>query len=414
MTLRISNTLTLRKETFHVKGRVVKIFLCGPTVYDYCHLGHARTFVAFDIVARYLRYLGYKTKVVVNVTDISEEISKNAEKRGQDPAEYSTKYFQSFLEDLKALGINTIDAVVRASHNVPEMIGWVEKLLEKGIAYVADDGVFLDTSRVKGYGSLSHQSKEELALRRLDLSPTKRNPEDFLLWNNVRANRNTWESPWGRGRPGQHIEDAAACTKYLGISYDINGGGDELVFPHHEATRAQVEAVTGTTLCRYWLHTGLLRIRKRKMSKSLRNSITIRDALSRYDAQDLRLCFSLKHYRKPLDFRNSDLEKAFRLSRSIRSSVEEMKRTVSSLRGDETDTDLDGMVSRFEARFIEAMDDDFDTEKAVKELVDFTRNLAREFRLKRHGPRSFSRALKSLTKLSGILGILQVEPVTCT
>jgi len=406
MTLRISNTLTLRKETFHVKGRVVKIFLCGPTVYDYCHLGHARTFVAFDIVARYLRYLGYKTKVVVNVTDISEEISKNAEKRGQDPAEYSTKYFQSFLEDLKALGINTIDAVVRASHNVPEMIGWVEKLLEKGIAYVADDGVFLDTSRVKGYGSLSHQSKEELALRRLDLSPTKRNPEDFLLWNNVRANRNTWESPWGRGRPGQHIEDAAACTKYLGISYDINGGGDELVFPHHEATRAQVEAVTGTTLCRYWLHTGLLRIRKRKMSKSLRNSTAIRDALSRYDSQALRLYFSLTHYRKPLDFRSSDLEKAFRLSRSIRSSVEEMKRTVSSLRGDETDTDLDGTVSRFEARFIEAMDDDFDTEKALKELVDFTHNLAREFHLKRHGPRSFSMALKSLTKLSGILGIL--------
>lgn len=405
MTLRILNTLTLKKECFHAKGRVVKIFLCGPTVYDYCHLGHARTFVAFDIITRYFRYLGYGTKVVMNVTDISKEIFKNAETNGQDPAEYSTRYFQALLEDLKALGINTIDVFVRASHNVPEMIGWIEKLLEKRAAYIVDEGVFLDTSRVKGYGLLSHQSRRELALRRLDLSPTKRHPEDFLLWRNVQTERNTWDSPWGRGRPGQHIEDAAACSEYLDTSYDINGGGDELVFPHHEATKAQVEAVTGMTMCRYWLHSGLLRIRKRKMSKSLGNFITIRDALSRYDVQALRFYFSLTHYRKPLDFSKSDLERAFRTSRSIRSSAERMKRAMASLHGDERDIGLDRMVSRFEARFTEAMDNDFDTEKAVKELVDFTHYLARQLRLKRNSHRSFSKALESMTKLSGILGI---------
>ncbi len=405
MTLQIFNTLTLRKEAFHAKRRAVKIFLCGPTVYDHCHLGHARMFVAFDIIARYLRYRGCETIVVMNVTDISKEIFMNAERNGQDPAEYSTRYFRSLLEDLKALGINTIDVFVRASHHVPMMIGWIEKLLEKGAAYVADEGVFLDTSRVRGYGSLSHQSRGEIALRRLDLSPTKRNPEDFLLWSNVQTERDAWDSPWGRGRPGQHIEDAAACAEYLDASYDINGGGDELVFPHHEATKAQVEAVTGTTMCRYWLHSGLLRIRKRKMSKSLGNFITIRDALARYDAQAIRFYFSLTHYRKPLDFRNSDLERAFRTSRSIRSSVDRMKRATALLQGDETDANLDRMVSRFETKFTRAMDNDFDTEKAVKELVNFAHHLVREFRLKRNIPRSFSVALESLTRLSDILGI---------
>jgi len=406
MTLRIFDTLTLKKKAFRAEGGVVRIFLCGPTVYDYCHLGHARTFVAFDMIARYLRFRGHKTKVVMNVTDISKEIFENAERNGQDPDEYSTKYFQSLFEDLKALEISTIDEVVRASHNVPEMIGWIEKLLERRAAYITDEGVFLDTSRVKGYGSLSHQSKRELALRRLDLSPTKRNPEDFLLWNNVRTDGGIWESPWGKGHPGQHIEDAAACVKYLGTSYDINGGGDELVFPHHEATKAQVEAVTGRPVCRYWLHTGLLRVRRRKMSKSLRNFITIREALSRYGVHALRLYFSLTHYRKPLDFRYSDLERAFRLSRSFHNSVEKMTDGVASFGGEERDINLDRMVTRCEGRFIEAMDNDFDTESAVMELMDLARYSASDQRLKRQSPRSFSGALRSLTKLSGIFGIL--------
>mgnify|MGYP001064099585 CR=1 FL=1 len=406
MTLRIFDTLTLKKKAFRAEGRVVRIFLCGPTVYDYCHLGHARTFVAFDTIARYLRFRGHRTKVVMNVTDISKEIIENAERNGQDPGKYSTKYFQSMLEDLKALEVNTIDEVVRASHNVPEMIGWIEKLLERGAAYITDEGVFLDTSRVKGYGSLSHQSRRELALRRLDLSPAKKNPEDFLLWTYTRSERSAWDSPWGKGCPGQHIEDAAACTKYFGTSYHINGGGDELVFPHHEATKAQVEAVTGRPVCRYWLHTGLLRVRRRKMSKSLRNFITIREALPRYGVHALRLYFSLTHYRKPLDFRHSDLEKAFRLSRSFHNSVEKMKDIVASFSGKERNINLDRVVTRCESRFIEAMDNDFDTESAVKELMDLACYSARGQRLNRHSPTSLSGALRSLTKLSGILGIL--------
>jgi len=404
MTLRIFNTLTLRKEAFRAKGRVVKIFLCGPTVYDYCHLGHARMFLAFDVITRYLRYRGYRTKVVMNVTDISEEIFKSAEKTGQDPAEYANRYFQSMLEDLKALGINTINVFARASENMPEMIGSIKKLLEKSAAYVTDEGVFLDTSKVRRYGLLSHQSRRELALRRLDLSPVKRNPEDFLLWKTVQTCKGTWDSPWGEGRPGLHIEDTAACTKYLGSSYDINGGGDELVFPHHEATKAQAEAVTGVAPCRYWLHSGLLWIRKRKMSKSLRNFITIRDALSQYDAQALRLYFALTHYRKPLDFRKSNLEKAVRLSCTIRSSLERMKGAMTNIH--EADIDLDEEISRFKRRFIEAMNDDFNTEKAVKELVDLTRHLVRRLRIKKCSPRGLSRVLGSLTELWSIFGIM--------
>jgi len=406
MTLRIFDTLALRKRIFRVDGKAVRMFLCGPTLYDYCHLGHARTFVAFDIMARYLQYLGYRTKVIMNVTDISNEILKSAEQVGQSAAEYSDQYHLSLIEDLKALGISTVDSIVRASDHIPQMIAWVERLLDRGVAYVTDEGVFLDTSKVRGYGQLSHQSKAELALRRLELSPDKKHPEDFPLWNKIRTDKNIWDSPWGKGRPGQHIEDAATCVRYLGASYDINGGGDELVFPHHEAIKAQVEAVTGAPLCRYWLHTGLLRVRKRKMSKSLRNFITIRSALTRYDAPSLRLYFTLTHYRKPLDFRKCDLERAFRMSKRIRESVEYMKRTTVHPKVLDTDSHLDQMISRFKTEFLDAMDDDFNTEKAVKELVDFTGQVMMRYRHKRQSLGDLSKAVRSLAELGGILGIL--------
>jgi len=406
VTLRIFDTLSLRKKVFRVDGKAVRMFLCGPTLYDYCHLGHARTFVAFDIIARYLQYLGYRTKVIMNATDISDEILKSAEHVGQSAAEYSDEYYLSLIEDLKALGISTVDSIVRASDNVPQMIAWIERLLDRGVAYVTDEGVFLDTSKVRGYGQLSHQSKAELALRRLELSPDKKYPEDFLVWNKIRTEKNIWDSPWGRGRPGQHIEDAATCTRNLGTSYDINGGGDELVFPHHEAVKAQVEAVTGAPLCRYWLHTGLLRVRKRKMSKSLRNFITIRSALTRYDAPSLRLYFSLTHYRKPLDFRKCDLERAVRMSRRIRESVKYMKRPTVHPKVLSTDEHLDQMISRFKAEFLGAMDDDFNTEKAVKELLDFTGQVMMHHRHKWLSLGDLSKAVRSLAELGGILGIL--------
>jgi cysteinyl-tRNA synthetase len=404
MTLRLFDTLSRRKKVFRAKGKSINIFLCGPTVYDHCHLGHARFFATFDMIARYLRFRGYRTKVVMNVTDVSSEIFENAERDGQTPEEYSTKYFRSMLADLEALGIETISKVARASDNVPDMMEWIKRLLERGAAYVTEEGVFMDTSKVKGYGSLSHQSRGELALRRLDLSPAKRNPEDFLLWVCTEAEPHAWNSPWGRGRPGQHIEDAAACFKHLGTSYDINGGGDELVFPHHEATKAQIEAVTGKPMCRYWLHTGLLRVGGRKMSKSAGNFISIQEALGRYHASSLRLYFSLTHYRKQLDFRRPDLERAFRMSRSFHGSVEKIRRTVARVGKNGRDIGLDRAIKRCERRFIEAMDDDLHAERAVRQLIDLA-GVAASSRHLEAGD-SASAALSTLTKLSRVLGIM--------
>jgi len=405
MTLRIFDTLRLRKRAFTNRSRLVKMFLCGPTIYDYCHIGHARTFVAFDTIVRYLQHQGYKTRVVMNVTDISKEISQNAKNAGQFSKDYADHYFQSFLEDMSALGIETVDVYARASDRIPEMIDWITKLLEKGVAYVTDEGVYLDTTKVKGYGQLSHQSKSEIALRRLNLSPAKKHPEDFSVWNNLLADRDTWDSPWGRGRPGEHIEDAAACIKHLDIPYDINGGGDELIFPHHEATKAQLEGVTGTSVCRYWLHTGLLYIKGRKMSKSLGNSVTIRDILTQYDAPILRLFFSLTPYRKPIHFRRSDLERAARLSRILRRRLTELRGAAGHNHSEKSSYNADIACTRFHDRFVKAMDDDFDTETAVRHVIEFADRLTRDAHLKKKG-HGYSRALEVLTELCDILGLL--------
>ena len=341
----------------------------------------------------------------MNVTDISKEISQNAKNEGQSSNEYADHYFQSFLEDMSALGIETIDVYARASDNVPGMIVWITKLLRKGVAYVTDEGVYLDTTMVRGYGALSHQSKREIALRRLNLSSAKKHPEDFPVWNNVLADRDTWDSPWGTGRPGEHIEDAAACIKHLGMPYDINGGGDELVFPHHEATKAQLEGVAGTLACEYWLHAGLLYVKGRKMSKSLGNSITIRDILTQYDAPTLRLFFSLTPYRKPIHFKRSDLEKAARLSRILRGRVTELRRVAKHNPSKSSAHKADMMCAYFQNRFLKAMDDDFDTASAVRHIIAFADRLTKEVHQGQSGQK-YSRALEILTELCGVLGLL--------
>jgi cysteinyl-tRNA synthetase len=406
MALRVFNSLTLKKQIFKPEGKPVKILLCGPTTYDHCHLGHARTFVAFDTIARYLKYRGYKTKVVMNVTDIHRDISRNAEKAGQSSKDYADRYFRSFLDDLRMLGIDTIDTVTRASHNLPEMMAWIAKLLEKKAAYVTEEGVYLDTRKVKGYGALSHQSRSQLALRRLNLSPLKKHQEDFPVWCNLQEERDVWDSPWGRGRPGEHIEDAAASTKYLGLSYDINGGGDELIFPHHEAIKAQVEAVTKASACKYWLHTGLMYVRGRKMSKSLHNFITIREALDQYDPRVVRLYFSLTHYRKPLHFKRSDLERASRFFGRLSSRMDELKSEAKQWSEEGNASNLDAMTSTFKRSFVEAMDNDFDTETAAMLIVDFSKSLMKASRLRKQSRRSLSEATQFLAEACSILGIL--------
>ena len=406
MTLRIFNSLTLSKEIFKPEGRPVKIFLCGPTIYDYCHLGHARTFAAFDAITRYLQYCGYSTKVVMNVTDLHRDISKNAEKAGQNSKDYADFYFQRFLDDLKTLGIDTVGTFTRASDNIPDMMAWIGRLLEQRAAYVTEEGVYLDTRSVKGYGKLSHQSRSQLALRRLNLSPLKKHQEDFPVWCTVKGERDALDSSWGRGRPGEHIEDAAASTKHLGLSYDINGGGDELIFPHHEATNAQIEAVTKKPACKYWLHTGLLYVGGRKMSKSRRNFIAINETLKRCDPRALRLYFSLTHYRKPLHFKQSRLETASRLFTRLSKRLDELKKAVKHCDEQRSARFLETLTSRFKLDFVKAMDNDFDTETATRHIIDFAESLMRTYDLEKCQRRALSNALRALQDACAVLGIL--------
>ena len=259
--LRVFNTLTMRKEDLpSPSGKEIRVFVCGPTVYDYAHLGHARTYLAVDMIVRYLRFKGYRPYVLMNITDIDERIVMRSKETGRGTREIAGEFEKLFLEDMKALGIETIDRYERATDHVPEIIKQVEQLISYGYAYETETGVYFDVSKSASYGQLSGQSKADLKLRRLELCSTKHHPEDFSLWRKFDEDP-LWDSPWGMGRPGWHIEDTAISMKYLGSSYDIYAGGVELVFPHHEAEIAQGESLSGKKpFVNYWIHTGMLNV----------------------------------------------------------------------------------------------------------------------------------------------------------
>ena len=272
------NSLTRRLEPFNLdSGSAVKMFVCGPTVYDYVHLGHARTYLAFDMVARYLTFLGYKVCYLMNITDVAERIVGRARELRKNPLDLAKEYEKAFLEDMQALGINTVERYARASDYIPQMIAQVKGLVDRGAAYETQTGVYFEVKKFPKFGELSRLNKEELGLRRLELCSSKRNVEDFSLWRKYDKSVLGWESPWGYGRPGWHIEDTAVSMTNFGDTYDLHGGASELMFPHHEAEIAQAEVFSRKTpFVRFWLHTGLLSVKGRKMSKSLGNVIRIR------------------------------------------------------------------------------------------------------------------------------------------
>ena len=373
----MNNSLSRRKEilTPPTDG-IVKIFVCGPTVYDYAHLGHARTYVAFDIMARYLKFLGYKIRTVVNITDVAERIVDRAEDLKRDPLEFAREYEKAFLEDMQSLGISEIDGYERASEYVPQMISQVRQLIDKGAAYETDTGVYFDVNKFPSFGKLSGQSKEELGLRRLELCSSKRNPEDFSIWRKYEKGFG-WDSPWGFGRPGWHIEDTAISMTNLGETYDIHGGASELIFPHHEAEIAQAEALTGMSpFVRFWLHTGLLNVKGRKMSKSLGNVIRIRDALRKYKAPELRYYFASFHYREPLVMSETELRQPKRelqvLERNFNAFMEIQPRKDAS----SDSKKLRAIIRNAEKAFRQHMDNDFDTPKALRSLKSMSEKLS--------------------------------------
>jgi cysteinyl-tRNA synthetase len=373
----IYNSLSRRKEPFNATGGEVKLFVCGPTVYDYPHLGHARTYLAFDIIARYLKFSGYNVRYLMNITDVAERIVERAQQLKLDPLEFAHQYEAAFLEDMRSLGISNVDRYERASEYIPQMIEQVRGLVGKGTAYETETGVYFEVKQFPKFGELSRQSPEELGLKRLELCSSKRNPEDFSLWRKYDQNTLGWDSPWGFGRPGWHIEDTAVSMNHFGETYDMHGGASELIFPHHEAEIAQAEALTGKVpFVRLWLHTGLLSVEGRKMSKSLGNVIRIRDALKNYSAQELRFYFASFHYRQPVVLREAGLRRSTRdLAAMNKALMAFTKAKPDSNRRDEKK--LQHMLDQSEVAFRRNMNDDFDMPGALKVLEILAQKMGR-------------------------------------
>ncbi|AFR04374.1 cysteine--tRNA ligase [Pectobacterium brasiliense] len=397
--LKIFNTLSRQKEEFKpIHAGQVGMYVCGITVYDLCHIGHGRTFVAFDVVARYLRYLGYSLKYVRNVTDIDDKIIKRAIENGETSDQLTTRMIAEMHADFDALNILRPDAEPRATHHIADIIEMVETLIARRHAYVASNGdVMFSVDTAPGYGVLSRQDLDQLqAGARVEITEVKRNPMDFVLWKMSKPGEPHWSSPWGEGRPGWHIECSAMNCKQLGTHFDIHGGGSDLMFPHHENEIAQSSCAHDGSYVNYWMHSGMVMVDREKMSKSLNNFFTVRDVLAYYDPETVRYFLMSGHYRSQLNYSEDNLKQA-------RAALD---RLYTALRGTDASAAAHG-GDEFEARFREAMDDDFNTPEAYSVLFDMAREVNR---LKTEDVQAANQLASALRKLSGVLGLLEQDP----
>ncbi|MDC9595888.1 cysteine--tRNA ligase [Xenorhabdus anantnagensis] len=397
--LKIFNTLSRQKEEFKpIHEGKVGMYVCGITIYDLCHIGHGRTFVAFDVIARYLRYLGYDLTYVRNVTDVDDKIIKRATENKESCDDLTTRMLAEMHSDFDTLNLLRPDLEPRATQHIPEIIEITEELIKRGHAYVAANGdVMFSIDTNPNYGLLSRQDLEQLqAGARVEVADVKRNPMDFVLWKMSKPGEPSWESPWGAGRPGWHIECSAMNGKALGHHFDIHGGGSDLMFPHHENEIAQSTCAHDGPYVNYWMHSGMVMIDKEKMSKSLNNFFTIRDVLEYYDAETVRYFLLSGHYRSQLNYTEENLKQA-------RTSLE---RLYTSLRGTDKSAQPAGGEA-FEARFTEAMNDDFNTPEAYSVLFDIARELNR---LKAEDMAAANGLAAELRNLAGILGLLEQDP----
>ncbi|WP_099065333.1 cysteine--tRNA ligase [Serratia sp. BW106] len=397
--LKIFNTLSRQKEEFKpIHAGKVGMYVCGVTIYDLCHIGHGRTFVAFDVVARYLRYLGYSLNYVRNVTDVDDKIIRRATENGESCDQLTTRMLAEMHADFDSLLIERPDIEPRATQHIAEIIEITQRLIERDHAYVASNGdVMFSIDSDPQYGLLSRQDLDQLqAGARVEIDDVKRNPMDFVLWKMSKPGEPSWESPWGAGRPGWHIECSAMNCKQLGTHFDIHGGGSDLMFPHHENEIAQSSCAHDGPYVNYWMHSGMVMIDKEKMSKSLDNFFTIRDVLGYYDAETVRYFLMSGHYRSQLNYSEENLKQA-------RTALE---RLYTALRGTYANAQPAG-GEVFEARFREAMDDDFNTPEAYSALFDLAREVNR---LKAEDLTAANGLAAELRKLAKVLGLLQQEP----
>lgn len=350
------------------------------TVYSDAHIGHARTYLAFDIIRRYFEYSGYAVTYVQNITDVDDKIIAAANREGTDVLTYSQRYAERCLHDLESLGIRPADIHPRASETIPDMVEMIKKIIRNGYGYQADGDVYFSVEKFKKYGALSGQNILEMkAGARVAPGEKKRNPLDFALWKKAKLGEPAWDSPWGKGRPGWHIECSTMSSKHLGLPFDIHGGGMDLVFPHHENEIAQAEATFDKGFAHYWLHSGLLKVKGEKMSKSLGNIIDIRDALEQWDAEVLRFFFASYHYRSPADFSEQALKMAERGLERINRAREKLEEVVGGVGGtiddtlNKTEKEYHTAILEFRETFEKAMNDDFNTPEAIATIFDFVK-----------------------------------------
>jgi cysteinyl-tRNA synthetase len=430
--LKIFNTLTRKKEEFvPLEPGRVKMYVCGINPYDYCHIGHARSYIVFDVIRRYLELLGYEVKHIQNFTDIEDNILQRARESGVDWREMVERFVQAYFEDMDALGILRAHAYPRPTEHMADIIELVQRLVEQGVGYAVNGDVCLSVRQVSGYGKLSGRSLDDmLAGARVEVDERKKDPLDFALWKAAKPGEPTWESPWGPGRPGWHVECSAMSMRYLGEQVDIHGGGQDLIFPHHENEIAQSEAATGKPFVRCWIHNGWVTVQGQKMSKSLGNFVTVRDALKRWSPAVTRFFILSTHYRSPIDFGPEALEHASRGVERLEITCHHLNRLLAvpeqepplsplgrggpgSAQGPSSADDLAGLedaAAVAEQAFRDAMDDDFNTPRALGAIFDFVGEIHRltgaaDFRPSAKARQVLQQARDTLERLTDCLGL---------
>lgn len=409
--MRIYNTLTGKKEEFvPIDPDEIKIYVCGPTVYNYFHLGNARPFVVFDTLRRYLEYKGYKVKFVQNFTDVDDKIINKAREEGVSASDISEKYIREYYKDAEKLNVKKATVHPKVTENIKEIKDFISTLIDKGYAYDVNGDVYYSTRKFKGYGKLSGQNIEDLeAGARIQVGDLKRDPMDFALWKAKKSEDEiAWESPWGQGRPGWHIECSVMSNKYLGDTIDIHAGGQDLEFPHHENEIAQTEAYTGKKFANYWMHNGFITINKEKMAKSRGNFFMVRDILDEYDGEVVRYFLLSGHYRNPIDFSKELMEQAKNSLSRIRNTKINLEHFIENAKGSMNEEERKQLEKQavYKEKFKESMEDDLNTADAISAIFELVKEINTV--TSENSTKEFcEKELGLLTELSGVLGLLK-------
>ena len=409
--LSIYNTLTRKKDEFKpIEPGKVKMYVCGPTVYDFFHIGNARSFINSDFIRKYLEYLGYDVTFVMNLTDIDDKIIKKGIKENTTAQYVAETYTKEFFKDIKTLGIKPATMYPKATEHIADIIALIQSLIDKGVAYQSGNDVFYDISKFPSYGKLSGKNTEDLIEgARVEVNDAKNSPLDFALWKGAKEGEPFWESPWGKGRPGWHIECSAMSCKHLGKTFDIHAGGSDLIFPHHENEIAQSEASTGQQFVHYWIHFGFLNIDNEKMSKSLGNFKTARDIISHYSKEVVRFFFAQTHYAAPLNFSDDGLESSKRGLVKIQNLADKAKEELAKINEFETPIEFD--ITHYYKLFEESLDDDLNSPKALAVIFDFVRDANKAMLGISNPSKEFITKIDEFLQKTagGIFGILQSD-----